>query len=536
MPRAQRTNSAGQFGGREASLSDGLIAAIVVAVALTTTVRADATVAKTCASLTSLAIPDVTIASADEVPAGPFTPPGAPRPLTIASSFCRVTATATPTPDSQIRIEVWIPSGEAWNGKLLGTANGGFSGAIGYPALAAGIAKGYAAASTDTGHTGDSLDFAPGHPEKIADWAYRSIHVMTDTAKVVVRAARGRFPDLSYFEGCSTGGQQALSEAQRYPRDYDGIVAGDPGNNRVRLILGFLWSWNAAHDADGRAILPTSKLPLLTKSAVAACDANDGVKDGLIADPRSCRFDPATIACKGEDGDACLTGAQVSAVQKIYDGPRNPRTGESIFPGWARGSEQGWGTYIVNPKEPMRIAFLRDLTFADPAWDPRSFDWDKDVAFADDRIPNFGALSRDLRAFKANSGKLIMYTGWADPVTPPQDTVNYYEGVEQEMGGRAETEAFLRFFPVPGMGHCGGGAGPSTFDALAALDAWRAYGRAPDQLAGSHSTNGVVDRTRPICAYPALASYRGSGSIDAAESFTCAAPRAQATSTKSKGR
>ena len=490
---------------------------------------------RTCAELTSLKLADVTVTAAQDVPAGSFTPPGAPRALTIASPFCRVAATATPTPDSEIKIEVWIPAGSGWNGKLLGTANGGFSGAIGYPAMAAGLAKGYATVGTDTGHTGDQLEFGQGHPEKIIDWAYRSIHVMTDTAKVIVRAARGRFPDLSYFEGCSTGGQQALSEAQRYPSDYDGIVAGDPGNNRVRLILGFLWSWTAAHDADGRVILPASKLPLLTKAAVAACDANDGLADGLIDDPRTCRFDPAALACHGTDAESCLTDAQVAAVKKIYDGARNARTGEQIFPGWARGSEQGWGTYIVNPAEPVRIGFFRYYAFGDPAWDWRTFDWDRDVAFVDDRIPGFSAISRDLRTFKANGGKLIMYTGLADPVTPPQDTITYYEDVQKTMGGPAETQSFFRFFPVPGMGHCGGGAGPGTFDALAALGKWREKGEAPDQLIGSHLSKGVADRTRPICAYPNTARYRGTGSMDAAETFSCV-PRASSPASPTKRR
>jgi feruloyl esterase len=428
---------------------------------------------------------------------------------------------ATPTADSRIAIEVWIPAGSRWNGKLLGTANGGFAGSIGYPAMAAALSKGYATAGTDTGHTGDNLDFAVGHPEKLTDWSYRAIHVMTDLAKQVVKASRGRLPDRAYFEGCSTGGQQALSEAQRYPADYDGIVAGDPGHNRVRLILGFLWSWIAVHDAGGQPILPASKLPLLTSAAVSACDAKDGLQDGLIASPLSCPFDPAALACSGADSDTCLTAAQVEAVRKVYQGARDPRSGEQIFSGWAPGSEAGWGSYIVNPSEPVRVAFLRSLVFKNPAWTPRDFDWEKDVAVADRAIPSIAAISRDYRAFKARGGKLIMYTGLADPVVPPGDTIGYYQDVVKAAGGLSETQSFFRFFPVPGMGHCSGGPGPGSFDALGALEQWHEQGVAPAHLLGRHLSNGTPDRTQPLCAFPAVARFDGVGSPAAAESFTC---------------
>ena len=480
--------------------------------------------AVSCAELATLSLPEATITAAQEVPAGPFTPPGSSRALTVPA-FCRIAAVATPSADSRIAIEVWIPAGSSWNGKLLGTGNGGFAGSVGYPAMAAGLNKGYATAGTDTGHTGDNLDFAIGHPEKVTDWSHRAIHVMTDLAKQVVKSSRGRLPDRSYFEGCSTGGQQALSEAQRYPADYDGIVAGDPGHNRVRLILGFLWAWTAMHDPDGTPILPASKLPLITKAAVSACDASDGVQDGLISDPLTCRFDPATLACTGADDDTCLTAPQLAAVRKVYQGARNPRTGEQIFPGWARGSESGWGTYIVNPTEPVRVAFLRSLVFNDPAWDPRRFNWDTDVATADSRIPSFAATSRDYQAFKARGGKLIMYTGLADPVVPPADTISYYEDVVKAMGGLAETQAFYRFFPVPGMGHCSGGTGPSSFDALAALEQWHEHGVVPSRLLGRHLTNGTVDRTRPLCAFPTMPRLDRPGSPDTAESFSCVGPK-----------
>ena len=475
-----------------------------------------------CAGLTRLTIQDVTMTRAADVPAGRFSPPGG-RPLTVPA-FCRVEAVALPSPDSSIHVEVWMPAAEQWNGKLLGVGNGGFGGALGYGAMASGLARGYAVVSTDTGHTGDQVEFAVGHPEKLVDWAYRSVHVMTDMARLVIRAHRGRFPDHAYFDGCSTGGQQALSEAQRFPADYDGIVAGDPGHNRARLILGFLWSWNAMHTADGRPILPAAKLPLLTEAAVAACDAQDGQADGLIGDPSRCAFDPSTLRCRGDENDRCLTDAQVAAVAKVYAGARNPRTGEQIFSGWARGSERGWGSYIVGPPEPVRVGILRSLMFADPAWDPRSFDWDRDVRFVDTTVPFLSATSADLRAFKASGGKLLMYTGLADPVVPPQDTVSYYEAVTRTMGGAAETQAFFRFFPVPGMGHCSGGPGPATFDMLGALEAWVEGGRAPDRIVASHTADGKIDATRPLCAYPRVSRYTGRGRANDAGSYACVPP------------
>ena len=472
----------------------------------------------TCDALASMTLPNASVTLAHDYAAGEFTPAAGGRALTVPA-FCRVAVTARPTADSDIKVEIWLP--QQWNGKLLGTDNGGFSGAINYAALAGGITKGYAAVSTDTGHSGDQMDFGVGHPEKIIDWAYRSIHEMTIIAKAVVEKAEGRRPTRAYFSGCSTGGQQALSEAQRYPADYDGIVAGDPGNNRINLIYGFLWSWLATHDASGAPILPSAKLPALAKAAVAACDRDDGLADGVIGDPRSCHFDPAALACTGAENDRCLTAPQVEAVRKVYAGARTTG-GRQLYPGWARGSEAGWGTYITSPKEPVRIGLFRGWVFQDPSWSPRSFDWDKDVATVDAKYPFLSAMSLDYSAFKARGGKLIMYTGLADPVTSPLDTFAYYDSVTAANGGIDATRSFYRFFPVPGMGHCRGGAGTDTFDALAALDAWVETGTAAISIAASHGTNGRVDRTRPLCAYPAVASYKGSGSIDDAANFSCA--------------
>ena len=495
---------------------------------LTEVVAPAAAAGTACANLAALTIPTVTIKSATVVTAGPFAPPGSQAPMTLPA-FCRVEATARPTSDSDIKFEVWIPPVEAWNGKFEGVGNGGYQGSISYAAMAIALRRGYATASTDTGHTGDDMKFGQGHPEKLVDYGHRAVHVMTESAKLIIRDAMGRFAERSYFVGCSAGGQQALSEAQRYPEDYDGIVAGDPANNRIRQTFGFLSSWIATHAADGKPVITQPKLALLTKSVVDACDAIDGLKDGIIDDPRRCHFDPAKLLCRsGSDEPTCLTAPQVDAAKKMYDGTKNPRTGELVFTGWPRGSEgfgeaagQSWRQYVVDPPEPMRVGFFKYWLFHDPNWDYRSIDWEHDLAYAEQKLPFMAAVDKDLSPFKKHGGKLLMYTGWADPVVPPQDTVAYYEGVVKTMGGLAPTRDFYRLFMAPGMGHCAGGPGPNQFDAIGALEQWVEKGAAPDKLMATHSANGKVDRTRPLCMYPLVARHKGTGSTDEAANFSC---------------
>jgi feruloyl esterase len=482
-----------------------------------------------CTNLAALTIPSVTIKSSTPIAAGPFSPASSGTPMTLPA-FCRIEATARPTSDSEIKFEVWIPPADAWNGKFEGVGNGGYSGSISYAAMATGLRRGYAVASTDTGHTGDDLKFGQGHPEKVIDYAYRSIHLMTGAAKLIVRNAQGRFAERAYFVGCSAGGHQALQEAQRYPDDYDGIVAGAPANNRIRQTFAFLHSWIATHDKDGKPIIPHAKLPLLTRAAVEACDGIDGLKDGLIDDARRCQFDPAKLLCKAADEATCLTAAQVEAAKKTYDGVKNPRTGEQIFSGWPRGSEgfgeapgQSWRAYIMDPPEPMRVGLFKYLLFHDPNWDYRTIDWDRDLAYAEQKLAFLPAVDRDLSAFKKRGGKLLMYAGWIDPVVPPQDNVAYYDAVVKTMGGLQSTREFFRLFMAPGMGHCSGGPGPNQFDHLTALEQWVEKGVAPDKLIASHTTNGKVDRTRPLCPYPQVARWKGTGSTDEAVNFACVA-------------
>ncbi|MDE3196037.1 MAG: tannase/feruloyl esterase family alpha/beta hydrolase [Acidobacteriota bacterium] len=461
-----------------------------------------------CEKLAHLAIPDTTVSVTRDTS---FPEAG--------TGFCRVWLVSHPVADSEIHVEVWLPDPDRWNGKVLGTGNGGYSGALSYPAMRAALKLGYAVSGSDTGHAGGDLKFGEGHPEKIVDWGYRAVHVMAEAAALVVRNYYGRFASQSYFSGCSTGGHQALSEAQRFPEDYDGIVAGDPGNNRVRLNIGFLWSWQATH-ASGTAF-PASKLPLLSQSVIKACDRLDGVEDGILSDPRACHFDPGALLCKGADQPTCLTPGEVESVRKVYQGARNPRTGEQIYAGWERGSEAGWRGYFVGHPEPARLDFWKLWVFDNPGWNAGSFDYDRDVAYSERKMAATFANNPDLSAFERHGGKLIVYQGWADPVVPPDDTIRYYESVRKKIGP-AKTRSFARLFMVPGMGHCGGGPGPDTFDSLGALDAWVTKNEAPDQLLATHVTNGAVDLTRPICAYPAAARPRGA-QRDAPFSCTSAA-------------
>jgi Tannase and feruloyl esterase len=484
-----------------------------------------------CATLTALTIPDVSIVSATSLSAGPFVPPGNANAAALTvPAICRVVAVATPTSDSHINFEVWIPEGAAWNGRFQGVGTGGFAGSISYGALAEGVRRGYATASTDTGHVGDNLTFGQGHPEKIIDWGYRSIHLMTESGKLIVRNHSGRFPDRSYFNGCATGGHQAMMEVQRFPADYDGVVAGNPAADRTNEIIAYLWDWLATHAPDGTSLVEPSKFQLLTKSAVAACDADDGVADGVIDDPRRCTFDPASLLCKASPASTCLTATELDAVRKVYAGPKDPGTGEQIFPGWPLGSEgygpganEGWRNFLDVP-EPRRVGLFQYFVFNNPNWDWRSFDWDRDVAFINRTVGFLNATNHDLRAFQSRGGKIVMHTGWSDPILPAPDVIKYYEEVTAAMGGPAETQQFFRLFMAPGMGHCNGGPGPNSLDALSALEGWVEKGVAPEQIIASRRrSDGSLERTRPLCAYPKVARWSGRGSTDDAANFSCVA-------------
>ncbi len=485
--------------------------------------------AASCDSLTALALPDTTITSAQVVAAGEFVPPGAAQgqkkgggrnPYKELPEFCRVTATLKPSSDSDIKVEFWLPTA-GWNRKLQSVGNGGWAGVISYSALAEALKAGYAGASTDTGHVGGSGRFALGHQEKLEDFGWRSEHEMTVKAKAVIQAFYGNAPQLSYWNGCSTGGRQGLKEAQKFPNDYDGIIAGAPANRTaMSLWLAF------AVLKDAASFIPASKYPLIHQAAINACDARDGVKDGLIEDPTRCHFDPKVLLCKGADDGSCLTAPQVEAARKMYQPGVNPRTGAQLFPSLAPGSELGWGIQVAGP-EPSANIFdhFKYVVYKDPNWDWRTFDFDTGIARAaqpENDVMN--STDPNLKPFFAHNGKLLLYHGWSDPNVSPLNTIKYYKSVMDTLGGAAKTSNNVRLFMEPGMGHCGGGEGPNVFDKVGTLEQWVEQNKAPDKIIASHMTEGKVDRTRPLCPYPQVAKYKGTGSIDDAANFACAAP------------
>jgi feruloyl esterase len=471
-----------------------------------------------CTQLRSIELPAATVPLAETPSAGPFRQAGAPE-------YCRVAFTMKPTADSEIKAEVWLPAPADWNGKLHVAGGGGFVGYINYGAMAAALREGYAAASTDTGHTGGSAEFALGHPEKVVDFAYRAVHETTVKAKAILAAYYGRRARLSYWEGCSTGGRQGLMEAQRYPEDFDGIIAGAPANNQIQLCAWrmalLVWALKGPANA-----LPAAKAALVNNAVLDACDTLDGVKDRLLTDPRKCRFDPATLLCRGPEQDNCLTAGQLETVRMAYADARK-KNGELIYPGLPPGGESGWR--LPGPAtEPggIDLGMFRFIAHQDASWDWRRFDLERDTALAQRQAGFIEATDPDLTAFKARGGKLLIYHGWNDGgsggAISPLNSIAYYEGVLARMG--RDQADWLRLFMAPGMAHCGGGTGPNQFSALAALERWRESGVAPDRILAARVADGRVIMTRPLCPYPQVAVYSGTGSINDAGNFTCKAP------------
>jgi len=492
--------------------------------------RASSAGAATCESLATLALPNTRILSAQAQPAGPFTPPGAqggpanaaPNPaLAGLPAFCRVAASLHPTSDSDIRIEVWLPAA-GWNGNLQSVGNGAWAGTIGYPALGAALSGGYAAAATDTGHVGNTAKFVPGHPEKMADYGHRAVHEMTVTAKALIAAFYGSGPRLSYWNGCSTGGRQGLMEALRYPADYDGIIAGAPVNFRTHQLTWELWVAQAVH-RDEASYIPPAKYPAIHQAALDACDARDGLKDGLIDNPTACRFDPKVLECRSGDASTCLPPAQVEAARRIYSPAINPRTKQEIFPALQPGSELGWGGLAGPQPVGEAVEFFQYVVFNDPAWDFRTLDWATAAESADKAAADaLNVTNPNLKPFFDRGGKLLLYHGWNDQLVAPVNSINYYTRIVSTVGRAAASS--VRLFMMPGMNHCGGGEGPNTFDRMQVIEQWVEQKQAPGRIVASRATAGTVDRTRPLCAYPEVARYTGSGSIDDAANFVCRQP------------
>jgi feruloyl esterase len=498
--------------------------------------------ASVCEKLASAALPNATISSARMVPAGPFVvpapggpggPPAAPAggrgdgrgqasaaPAPILPEHCRVALILTPSSDSHIEMEIWLPAAN-WNGKFQAVGNGGWAGTISYPALAAALAEGYATASNDTGHKGGNALFAIDHPEKLVDFAYRAVHEMTVMSKSIIASYYGRAPRLSYWNGCSTGGRQGLMSAQRYPEDFDAILAGAPANYQTHLHA---WDLSVAVPVlkDPAAVVPAAKLEMVNRAVLNACDARDGVTDGLLNEPRKCTFDVATLACKSGDADNCLTAPQVASIKRTYAAAKTS-AGQVVFPGKDPGSETGWVGLLSGRQAPGVSVGSFQVAYNDAKWDPLTFDIDRDLKPVNEKVGSIvNAVNPDLRAFKARGGKLLLYHGWNDTAISAGNTLDYYASVLDKMGPKQDD--WIRMFMAPGMQHCGGGPGPNQVNWMAVLERWRESAVAPDRIDAARVTNNRVDMTRPLCPYPQVAQYKGAGSTNDAANFVCRVP------------
>ena len=521
---------------------------------------ANPALAASCQSLAELRLPNTTIAMAQPEAAGTFLLPGAaagtkPGPV----GFCRVSGSIKPTSDSDIRFEVWLPQ-TAWKGRYESVGNGGFAGSIPFGAMVRPLMAGSAVAGTDDGHqtaTNTPAEWALGHPEKLIDFGYRAVHLTAAVSKSITSAFYGDKPKHSYFIGCSTGGREALTEAQRYPNDFDGIAAGDPANQLVGLHSGDAANMKTFLASEASYISP-SGVQKIGAAITEQCDAVDGVKDGLINDPRDCRIDLASLP---------LTAAQLKTYRALHDGPKTS-SGKQIFPGMPFGSEAvGWTQYFTGPSfaeahAKARRGILANETFAnlvyqDPKWDFMSFDPDKGPADAKKAFGSImDATDPNLTGFKAHCGKLISYQGWAASDITPFAMLNYYNSVAAAQGSASgktmaaadqspnagaldQTQAFYRLFMAPGMGHCGGGPGPNQFgqtggdgdadhDVVAALEQWVEKGVAPKKIIATKYVDNdaikAVQMTRPLCVYPQAAKYQGMGDTNDAGSFVCTDP------------
>ncbi|HXY06647.1 MAG TPA: tannase/feruloyl esterase family alpha/beta hydrolase [Terriglobales bacterium] len=512
--------------------------------------------AVSCESIASLKLPDTTIISTQSIAAGSFTPSGSD-PIPNLPAFCRVEGTIKPTADSDIRFEVWMPSSR-WNRKFRGVGNAGFGGSINFGDMAAAARNGYATASTDTGHRGDFDDakWALKHPEKVIDWGYRAIHDSTLRAKRIIQAFYGEAPRWSFFEGCSNGGRAGLMEAQRFPEDYDGILAGAP-DIPWTLLTALFYNTQVPGLTSPDSYIPASKIPTISTAVLAACDAQDGVRDGIVNDPRQCHFDPSTLLCKALESDSCLTSPQVAQLRKIYAGLRNSK-GDQILPGYLPGGEQGeegWKGWITGPGPGQSglfdygDAYLKNLVFDNPAWDYRTVGVERAIQIADAKTARgLDASDPDIRSFQARGGKLILYSGWSEPVVPPLTTTNYYDSVAAKLGLH-ETEGFVRLYMAPGMQHCYGGPGPNFFgqfdpsalggnpqqvpiatdpehNIFTGLEHWVESSVAPGSIIATKFVNDLdpaqgVKMTRPLCPYPQIAKYKGTGDTNDAANFVC---------------
>jgi feruloyl esterase len=516
---------------------------------------ADTKAAARCQAITNMIFDGATITAAVPIETGSFTAQGDTEVQADLPPFCRIAATLRPTADSNIKIELWMPE-KNWNGRFLGTGNGGGAGKLSYRSMALGVRRGFATANTDMG-TSPNADAVVGHPERWADFGYRATHQMTVTSKQIVKTYYDKPQSHSYFVGCSTGGGQGLMEAQRYPEDYNGIIAGAPANNRTHIHSGFVWNVQAANQPPAVQLSPET-IAFITKSVVAACAGKDGGApgDNFLTDPRECKFHPDSLPkCEGNHHSDCLFSSELTTLNKIYAGPTNPSTGERIYTPIPFGSEDSPAGVVMqqDPKKMSEQWYPFHWSFGS-SFDYQKFDFDHDQDSMDKKLaPILNANNPDLSSMQKLGGKILMFTGTADPLVPFQDALNYYDRVVQDQQDRlpdargvgqqqglTQTQEFFRYFLVPGMAHCGGGPGLHEFgqslrlevpqdrdhDILTSLIGWVEQGIAPDKIIAStyvddNSAKGIRFQ-RPICPYPEFPKYIG-GDQNSATSYRCTA-------------
>ena len=489
---------------------------------------ASAVSAVNCSALASMSLDAARVVSAEFVPAGPFLAPASAgasanddqQPI---PAHCRVRLVFTPTGASNINAELWLPA-DAWNGRFLAVGNGGWAGAIqGYADMRVALRRGYATAGTDTGHSaadGPNGLFALGNPEKLVDFAYRAVHELADKSKQVIAEAYGQPAEYSYFKGCSTGGRQGLMAAQRYPEDFDGIIAGAPANRHIHMHVAqsYLHIFNNRNPEYANSYQYTADL--INRSVLQKCDL---LGDGFLNEPRQCQFDFETIRCSPEAGDSafsesCLWEHQTIETQEYYGEGLRTSDGQVVFPGQALGSPIPRLPFDFQPPAAFLWDTIRILGFQNPNYNWRTFNLDRDLPLIDERVGFVDANDPDLGAFEQRGGKLLMYHGWMDTGISPWNSVQYYESVVQELG--AAQASALQLYMVPGMGHCSGGPGPYEFDLLTALERWREQSEVPAALPARNPVSGLA---RPLCPYPQTAAYDGDGDVKDAANWSCRA-------------